>query len=144
MESQTSHLGYAREWERRRELQQAVLLPLTEVLGLLAAKPMTVEPDGITTVVASPALRNDFEVRTGRGKGNHAVLRRVTMTSRAERLKATTQKELRILATEWGRISSGVFASAWNLKAPPVSIEAEIDINPTLVLECQAIIQGVG
>ena len=58
--------------------------------------------------VASPALRNDFEGRTERGRGNHAVLRGVAMTSRAELLKATTQKELRILASAWGdRVTEG-------------------------------------
>ena len=50
MENQTYNLGHDREWDRRRELHQAVLLPLTEVLGLLvASKHMTVESDGTTT-----------------------------------------------------------------------------------------------
>ena len=58
--------------------------------------------------VASLALRNDFKGRTERGRGNRAVLRRVAMTSRAELLKATTQKELRMLATEWDdRVTEG-------------------------------------
>ena len=50
MENQTYNLGHDREWDRRRELQQAVLLPLTEIWDLLAAsKHMTVESDGTTT-----------------------------------------------------------------------------------------------
>jgi hypothetical protein len=56
MGTQTSHLGYGYEGEgdRRRKLQQAVLLPLTEALDLLArSKHKMVELDDTAIMTTS-------------------------------------------------------------------------------------------
>jgi len=56
MADQTYHLGYAREWERRRSLQPAVLLLLSESDSAqwdqLYSHP-TVESDGTAKITAA-------------------------------------------------------------------------------------------
>ena len=56
MANQTSNIGYEREWERRRNLQHAVLLPLTESDSAKCGKlyrHIMVESDGTAKTTVS-------------------------------------------------------------------------------------------